>query len=88
MVDVIEFDGVRKTYRVRGQEVLALEVERLTIERGEVFGIVGHSGAGKSTLLRLVNLLERPSQGRVVVEGEDVTRLAPRSCAPSAGASA
>ena len=77
MVDVIEFDGVRKTYRVRGQEVLALEVERLTIERGEVFGIVGHSGAGKSTLLRLVNLLERPSQGRVVVEGEDVTRLAP-----------
>lgn len=59
---MIEFDGVRKTYRVRGQEILALEVERLTIERGEVFGIVGHSGAGKSTLLRLVNLLERPSQ--------------------------
>ncbi|WP_142804011.1 MULTISPECIES: methionine ABC transporter ATP-binding protein [Tepidiphilus] len=74
---MIEFDGVRKTYLVRGQETLALEVEQLTIERGEVFGIVGHSGAGKSTLLRLVNLLERPSQGRVVVEGEDVTRLAP-----------
>nr|WP_193570418.1 methionine ABC transporter ATP-binding protein [Luteibacter yeojuensis] len=45
----------------------------LDIEQGEVFGIIGHSGAGKSTLLRLVNLLERPTAGKVFIDGRDVT---------------
>lgn len=71
---MIEFDQARKSYQVAGQAIPALHATSLTIERGEVFGIVGHSGAGKSTLVRLINLLERPSGGRVLVEGEDITR--------------
>nr|WP_267967297.1 MULTISPECIES: methionine ABC transporter ATP-binding protein [unclassified Pseudomonas] len=45
----------------------------LTIEDGQVFGLIGHSGAGKSTMLRLINRLEEPSGGKIVVDGEDVT---------------
>jgi D-methionine transport system ATP-binding protein len=47
----------------------------LEVARGEVFGVIGRSGAGKSTLVRCVNLLERPTSGRVLVDGEDVTAL-------------
>nr|WP_251702097.1 methionine ABC transporter ATP-binding protein [Pseudomonas boanensis] len=47
----------------------------LAIQSGEVFGLIGHSGAGKSTLLRLINRLEEPTGGRIVIEGEDVTAL-------------
>nr|WP_282450597.1 methionine ABC transporter ATP-binding protein [Marinobacter xestospongiae] len=45
----------------------------MTVAAGEVFGIVGHSGAGKSTLVRLINLLERPTGGRILIDGENVT---------------
>jgi D-methionine transport system ATP-binding protein len=72
---VIEFQQVRKTYRVAGREVPALRPTDLCIEAGEVFGLIGHSGAGKSTLLRLINRLEEPSGGRIRVNGEDVTAL-------------
>lgn len=47
----------------------------LHIKAGEVFGLIGYSGAGKSTLLRLINLLERPDAGRVVVDGQELTAL-------------
>jgi D-methionine transport system ATP-binding protein len=47
----------------------------LRIEQGEVFGIIGRSGAGKSTLIRMLNLLERPTEGRVLVDGQDITTL-------------
>nr|WP_239482248.1 methionine ABC transporter ATP-binding protein [Pseudomonas insulae] len=47
----------------------------LSVAAGEVFGLIGHSGAGKSTLLRLINRLEEPSGGRIVIDGEDVTAL-------------
>jgi D-methionine transport system ATP-binding protein len=70
---VIRFAAASKSYRVDGKLVPALEPVDLTIEGGEVFGIIGHSGAGKSTLLRLVNLLERPTAGRVFIEDRDVT---------------
>lgn len=70
---MIEFDQVQKSYQVAGQAIPALHATSLTVERGEVFGIVGHSGAGKSTLVRLINLLERPTGGRILVDGEDVT---------------
>ncbi|KJJ98487.1 methionine ABC transporter ATP-binding protein [Pseudomonas sp. 21] len=72
---MIEFHDVHKTYRVAGRDIPALQPTRLSIEGGQVFGLIGHSGAGKSTLLRLINRLEEPSGGRIVIDGEDITAL-------------
>ncbi|MDV6547681.1 methionine ABC transporter ATP-binding protein [Pseudomonas aeruginosa] len=72
---MIEFHDVHKTYRVAGREIPALQPTRLNIQAGQIFSLIGHSGAGKSTLLRLINRLEEPSGGRILVEGEDVTAL-------------
>ena len=55
--------------------VPAIQQIHLHIDRGEIFGIIGHSGAGKSTLLRCVNLLERPSSGSITIDGEEMTSL-------------
>lgn len=70
---MIEFQNVHKTYRVAGRDIPALNPTSLTIEDGQVFGLIGHSGAGKSTMLRLINRLEAPSGGKIIVDGEDVT---------------
>ncbi len=73
--DVIELRQAGKTYRVDGRDIPALQPTDLRVAGGEIFGLIGHSGAGKSTLLRLINRLEEPSAGRIVVDGEDVTAL-------------
>ncbi|MBM7127452.1 methionine ABC transporter ATP-binding protein [Dyella flava] len=72
---MIRFVDVHKSYRVAGRDIPALEPFNLEIADGEVFGIIGHSGAGKSTLIRLINLLERPSGGRILIEDTDITAL-------------
>ncbi len=72
---MIEFHQVYKTYRVEGRDVPALQPIDLRVEAGQVYGLIGHSGAGKSTLLRLINRLEEPSGGRILVHGVDVTAL-------------
>ncbi len=72
---MIRFQRLHKSYSVAGREVVALQPLDLTIASGEVFGIIGHSGAGKSTLIRLINRLEEPSGGRLLIGGEDVTAL-------------
>ncbi len=72
---MIDFHQVHKAYRVSGRDIPALQPCDLHIQRGEVFGIIGHSGAGKSTLLRLINRLEEPSGGRIDIDGVDVTAL-------------
>ncbi|MFJ2692464.1 methionine ABC transporter ATP-binding protein [Pseudomonas sp. NPDC087336] len=72
---MIEFQNVHKTYRVAGKDIPALHPTNLTIENGQVFGLIGHSGAGKSTLLRLINRLENSSGGKIIVDGEEVTAL-------------
>jgi D-methionine transport system ATP-binding protein len=72
---VIEIQNVGKTYQTAAGAFQALRDIELTVRRGEVFGIIGRSGAGKSTLLRLLNLLERPTQGAVRIEGRDITQL-------------
>jgi D-methionine transport system ATP-binding protein len=72
---VIRFVDVHKSYRVGDKDIPALEPFNLEIADGEVFGIIGHSGAGKSTLIRLINLLERPSGGRILIDDTDITAL-------------
>lgn len=76
---MIEFQNVHKTYRVAGKDIPALHPTNLTIENGQVFGLIGHSGAGKSTLLRLINRLENSSGGKIFVDGEEVTALDPKA---------
>lgn len=53
----------------------AVEPTSLAVQQGEIFGLMGYSGAGKSTLLRLINMLERPDSGQVIVDGTDLTTL-------------
>jgi D-methionine transport system ATP-binding protein len=67
---MIEFRHVSKTFSRKGNPVLALKDINLSIAKGDIFGIIGYSGAGKSTLLRLINRLESPGQGEVVINGE------------------
>ncbi|WML42940.1 methionine ABC transporter ATP-binding protein [Neobacillus sp. PS3-40] len=72
---MIEFKSVAKVYESGGQKVNALNGIDLTIKKGETFGVIGFSGAGKSSLIRCVNLLERPTSGSVIVDGNDLTTL-------------
>ncbi|RVT60306.1 methionine ABC transporter ATP-binding protein [Niallia taxi] len=70
---MIEFSQVAKTFVLGKRRVEAVKDVSLTIQKGEIFGIIGFSGAGKSTLLRLVNLLESPSNGSIKIQGEDLS---------------
>ena len=70
---MIELRNVGKVYHARDGEHRALDNVSLTIEDGDIFGIIGASGAGKSTLVRHINLLERPTEGRIIIDGKDVT---------------
>ena len=72
---MIELQDISVAFTVKDHVVQAVKNATLRIEPGEIFGIVGSSGAGKSTLLRVINLLERPDSGRVVLDGQDITEL-------------
>lgn len=72
---MIEFKNVSKTFTIGKRKVHAVQNVSLKIQRGEIFGIIGFSGAGKSTLLRLVNALEKPTEGSVIVQGTDISKL-------------
>ena len=72
---MIEFRNVSKTFNNGGSAVEALKDINLTIQDGDIYGIIGFSGAGKSTLLRTINALETPSSGSVLVDGENINRL-------------
>lgn len=78
---MIQFEHLSKSYGVGGDAHEVLHDINLIIRDGEVFGILGSSGAGKSTLVRTINLLERPTQGRVLIEGQDVTDVTGRDLA-------
>ncbi|SEP49897.1 D-methionine transport system ATP-binding protein [Methylobacterium sp. ap11] len=71
----VRFEAIGKTYHSSGGEVRALSGIDTEVPEGSVFGIIGRSGAGKSSLLRLVNRLEEPTEGRVLIDGDDIAAL-------------
>ncbi|WP_028922688.1 methionine ABC transporter ATP-binding protein [Pseudonocardia acaciae] len=78
MPPVISFRNAAKDFRVGKNVITAVDSVDLDVERGEVVGVIGYSGAGKSTLVRLINGLETPSRGTVVVDGKEVAGLTER----------
>ena len=74
---MIELKHLGKIYSSASGSVEALKDVNLTIADGEIFGIIGLSGAGKSTLVRCINLLERPTEGSVVIDGVEMEKLTP-----------
>jgi putative ABC transport system ATP-binding protein len=76
--DVVDLDSVSKIYRMGEIKVPALRGVTLKVKRGEAIGIMGPSGSGKTTLLNLIGALDRPTDGRVVIDGVDITHMSER----------
>lgn len=72
---IVELKSLGKVFQSKNNTVKALENINLTINEGEIFGIIGLSGAGKSTLVRCINFLEKPTSGAVIFDGADLGRL-------------
>lgn len=72
---MIQIEHLTKRFATRGGTVVALEDINLQIQDGDIYGIIGMSGAGKSTLVRCINMLERPDEGRVYVNGKEMQAL-------------
>lgn len=75
---MITLQNISKTFTTAGGPLHAVSSASLQIEQGDIYGLIGFSGAGKSTLLRTINLLERPDEGNVIVDGEELTKLSLR----------
>lgn len=74
----VEIKNLTKNFDIEGHTVTALSNVSLTIEKGDIFGVIGMSGAGKSTLVRSINFLEKPTDGSVYIEGVDLGTLSER----------
>ena len=72
---MIELKNIHKVFEVKTQKIHAVNGVNLTIHDGEIFGIIGYSGAGKSTLVRIINQLEKQSEGDVIIDGENISCL-------------
>ena len=75
---IIRCENLVKIYKTQETEVLALQGLELEVARGELMAIIGNSGSGKSTFLNMVGGLDRPSAGRLIVDGQDLFRLSDR----------
>lgn len=74
-MSIIEINNVSKTFDAKKSNIHALSNISLSVEEGEIFGVIGLSGAGKSTLVRCMNLLEKPTEGEVIVDGKNLVKL-------------
>lgn len=72
---MIQINNLSKIYSGSEHEVMALKDVNLTVNQGEIFGIIGLSGAGKSTLIRCINMLEQPTTGNILINGQDITLM-------------
>ncbi|WP_421378351.1 methionine ABC transporter ATP-binding protein [Bacillus salacetis] len=75
---MIEIRNLVKEYKTKKQTVIGVDNVSVSINKGEIFGIVGYSGAGKSSLIRCLNLLEKPTSGEIIIDGQDLTKLSSR----------
>ncbi len=78
---IVSLENVSKRYPSPAgadEQITAVDGVTLQIDQGDVYGIIGYSGAGKSTLVRLINALEPASEGRITVDGVEITALAER----------
>ena len=76
---MIELKALSKVFPVDDGMFTALDDVNITIQDGDIYGIIGMSGAGKSTLVRCINLLERPTSGQVLIDGDDMMTLSPKA---------
>ena len=72
---MIKLELLSKTFQTSSGEIEAVSDVSLTVEKGDIFGIIGLSGAGKSTLVRCMNFLEKPTSGKVIFAGVDMNTL-------------
>ncbi len=74
-MSIVKIEGLYKTFHTKNGDISALKDINLSIEQGDIFGIIGLSGAGKSTLVRCINFLETPTEGKVYFEGRELGNL-------------
>ena len=72
---MIELKHITKIFHTQKGDISACQDVNLTIQDGEIFGVIGYSGAGKSTLVRIINQLEKQTSGEVIIDGEDISQL-------------
>ena len=72
---MISLKNISKKFSTKQGTIVAVEEVNLDIKQGEIFGIIGYSGAGKSTLIRLLNGLEKPTSGQIIVNNEEITKI-------------
>ena len=72
---MIQLENLSKTFQTSNGQLIAVDNVNVTVEQGEIFGIIGYSGAGKSTLIRLLNGLEKPTSGSVKVNGQEISSI-------------
>ena len=80
-MEILRCEGVRKVYGTGGNHVVALDRIDLSVEKGEFVAIIGASGSGKSTLLHILGSVDKPSEGKVMIEGTDISALNQREAA-------
>lgn len=78
-MNIIEIENVSKNYTVKNATVKAVRNVSLHVAKGSIYGIIGFSGAGKSTLVRCINMLEKPTSGRITVNGAELTALSEKA---------
>ncbi len=72
---MIELKHITKVFHLQKGDIIACDDINLKIDDGVIFGVIGYSGAGKSTLVRIINQLEKQTQGEVIIDGEDISKL-------------
>ena len=74
-VEILRCEGIKKVYDTGNNQVVALEKMDLSVEKGEFVAIIGASGSGKSTLLHILGSVDKPTEGKIIIEGTDISSL-------------